>query len=77
MRMRSSFSLIELMFPLLIVTMILGYSGSRYLAGIGNSILIFMIMFVVVDMFANYCTGREDLKTAMATAERSTKRIFR
>jgi multiple sugar transport system substrate-binding protein len=33
--------------------------------------------FVVVDMFANYCTGREDLKTAMATAERSTKRIFR
>lgn len=45
------FSLIELMFPLLIVTMILGYSGSRYLAGVGNSILIFMIMFVVVDMF--------------------------
>ncbi len=33
--------------------------------------------FIVVDMFANYCTGREDLKTAMATAERSTKRIFR
>jgi multiple sugar transport system substrate-binding protein len=33
--------------------------------------------FVVVDMFANYCTGREDVKTAMATAERSTKRIFR
>jgi len=33
--------------------------------------------FVVVDMFANYCTGREDLKTAMATAERSAKRVFR
>ncbi|WJR75465.1 ABC transporter substrate-binding protein [Bradyrhizobium sp. NP1] len=33
--------------------------------------------FVVVDMFANYCTGREDLKTAMASAERSAKRIFR
>lgn len=33
--------------------------------------------FVVVDMFANYCTGREDVKTAMATAERSAKRIFR
>ena len=27
--------------------------------------------FVVVDMFANYCTGREDVKTAMASAERS------
>jgi multiple sugar transport system substrate-binding protein len=33
--------------------------------------------FVLVDMFANYCTGREDLKTAMASAERSAKRIFR
>ena len=33
--------------------------------------------FVVVDMFANYCTGREDQKTAMASAERSAKRIFR
>jgi multiple sugar transport system substrate-binding protein len=33
--------------------------------------------FVVVDMFANYCTGREDVKTAMTSAERSAKRIFR
>ena len=33
--------------------------------------------FVLVDMFANYCTGREDVKTAMKSAERSAKRIFR
>ena len=33
--------------------------------------------FVMVDMFANYCTGREDVKTAMVSAERSAKRIFR
>ena len=33
--------------------------------------------FVVVDMYANFCTGREDVKTAMASAERSAKRIFR
>ncbi|HWW49862.1 MAG TPA: ABC transporter substrate-binding protein [Xanthobacteraceae bacterium] len=33
--------------------------------------------FVVVDMFANYCTGREDLKGAMASAERAAKRIYR
>jgi multiple sugar transport system substrate-binding protein len=33
--------------------------------------------FVVVDMYANYCTGREDVKTAMASAERAAKRIFR
>ena len=33
--------------------------------------------FVVVDMFANYCTGREDLKGAIAQAERQAKRIYR
>jgi multiple sugar transport system substrate-binding protein len=33
--------------------------------------------FVVVDMYANFCTGREDVKAAMASAERSAKRIFR
>jgi multiple sugar transport system substrate-binding protein len=33
--------------------------------------------FVVVDMFANYCTGREDIKGAMAGAERQFKRIYR
>jgi multiple sugar transport system substrate-binding protein len=33
--------------------------------------------FIVVDMFANYCTGREDAKGAMAIAERQLKRIYR
>ena len=33
--------------------------------------------FVVVDMFANYCTGREDAKGAIAIAERQLKRIYR
>lgn len=33
--------------------------------------------FIVVDMYANYCTGREDLKGAMASAERQAKRIYR
>jgi multiple sugar transport system substrate-binding protein len=33
--------------------------------------------FIVVDMFANYCTGREDLKGAMSVAERQAKRIYR
>jgi multiple sugar transport system substrate-binding protein len=33
--------------------------------------------FIVVDMFANYCTGREDVKTAMRNAERQAKRLFR
>jgi multiple sugar transport system substrate-binding protein len=33
--------------------------------------------FVVVDMFANYCTGRDDIKGAMASAERQFNRIYR
>ena len=33
--------------------------------------------FVVVDMFARYCTEQEDLKTTMRTAERQAQRIFR
>ena len=33
--------------------------------------------FIVVDMFANYCTGREDVKGAIAQAERQAKRIYR
>ncbi|MDA9549885.1 ABC transporter substrate-binding protein [Bradyrhizobium sp. CCBAU 45321] len=33
--------------------------------------------FIVVDMFANYCTGAKDVKGAMAEAERQLKRIYR
>ena len=33
--------------------------------------------FIVVDMFANFCTGAKDGKTAMAEAERQLKRIYR
>lgn len=33
--------------------------------------------FIVVDMFANYCTGREDAKGAMASAEKQAKRLYR
>lgn len=33
--------------------------------------------FIIVDMFANYATGREDIKGAIAVAERQAKRIYR
>ena len=33
--------------------------------------------FLIVDMFANYVTGREDVKGAIALAERSAKRLYR
>jgi multiple sugar transport system substrate-binding protein len=31
----------------------------------------------VVDMFANYCLGREDAKGAIAICERQAKRLYR
>jgi multiple sugar transport system substrate-binding protein len=33
--------------------------------------------FVLLDMFASFCTGREDAKGAMRMAERQLQRIYR
>ena len=38
------------MIPLLIVTMILGYSGNARLAGIGNTILLGTLLLVILDL---------------------------
>jgi hypothetical protein len=46
----SRFSFIELMIPLLILTMVLGYSGNPALARIGNTVLMGTILLVVLDM---------------------------
>lgn len=54
------FSFIELMIPLLIVTLILGYSGSAYLANMGNLILMGTMLLVVLDMlFLRFRLRRE------------------
>ena len=45
------FSFIELLIPLLVVTMVLGYSGNDMLRSIGNSVLFGSILLVAVDMF--------------------------
>jgi DUF3043 family protein len=44
------FSFIELIIPLLVVTMVLGYSGNKTLASAGNAILFGSILLVVLDM---------------------------
>jgi len=46
----SRFSFIELMVPLLVVTMVLGYSGNARLAQIGNTVLMGTILLVILDM---------------------------
>ncbi len=45
------FSILELMIPLLILTMILGYSGNTTLAGVGNTILFAMLAVAFFDIF--------------------------
>ena len=47
----SRFSLIELVIPLLLVTMILGYSGNPTLKQWGNTMLLATVVLVLVDMF--------------------------
>ncbi|MFC7494804.1 MULTISPECIES: DUF3043 domain-containing protein [unclassified Nocardioides] len=44
------FSLIELVIPLLLVTMILGYSGNVTLRQWGNTLLLLIVIVVVFDM---------------------------
>ncbi len=56
----SRFSFIELMVPLLVVTMVLGYSGSTRLAAIGNMVLMGTILLVAGDMlFLRFRLRRE------------------
>ena len=43
-------SFVELLIPLLIVTMILGYSGNQAMRSIGNTILLGTVLLVIVDM---------------------------
>lgn len=47
----SRFSLIELVIPMMLVTMVLTYSGSTQLANIGSTVLLVSVLMVVGDMF--------------------------
>ena len=47
------------------------------LGSVGEKAATAIADFVVVDMFANVCTGREDPKSAMKMAERQMQRIYR
>jgi hypothetical protein len=46
----SRFSFIELMVPLLIVSMVLGYSGSPSMVQLGNTVLFTTLLVIVVDI---------------------------
>ncbi|MCC7348811.1 MAG: ABC transporter substrate-binding protein [Variibacter sp.] len=47
------------------------------LGSVGEKAATAIADFVVLDMFASYCTGREDVKGAIAIADRQLRRIYR
>ena len=47
----SRFSFIELMVPLLVLSMVLGYSGADTMVRAGNTILFTTIMVILIDIF--------------------------
>jgi len=48
-----------------------------HLGSVGERAATALADFLVLDMFANVCTGREDPKSAMKMAERQAQRIYR
>lgn len=67
----SRFSFIELMVPLLVVSMILGYSGSPGMIQLGNTVLFTTILVIVIDIFMLRMRLRREL--ARRFPEESTK----
>jgi multiple sugar transport system substrate-binding protein len=47
------------------------------LGSVGEKAATALAEFVLLDMFASYCIGRDDAKGAMRTAERRLQRIYR
>ncbi len=61
---------------------IFGLAGKRTLTAgglgsVGEKAASAISDFIVLDMFASYCTGREDAKGAIKIAERQLQRIYR
>jgi multiple sugar transport system substrate-binding protein len=63
-------------------TTVFGEAGKRSLTvgglgSVGEKATAAIADFVLVDMFASFCIGRDDAKGAMRTAERRLQRIYR
>jgi Protein of unknown function (DUF3043) len=67
----SRFSFVEMMIPLLLLTLALGYSGNPRLASIGNTILLGTMLLVVVDLLIMRFRMRREL--ARRFPDESTK----
>ena len=57
----SRFSFVELMVPLLVVTLLLGYSRNSYLVGVGNTVLLGTVLLVALDILVMRFRLRREL----------------
>jgi hypothetical protein len=57
----SRFSIVELLIPLLVITMILGYSGNPSLVQASYTVMMATFLFVIVDMFVLRFRLRKEL----------------
>ncbi len=62
------FSIVELLIPMMLLTLVLGYSGSLYLASIGNVILLGSLLLVVIDVVFLRMRLRRELTTRFPDA---------
>lgn len=61
------FSFVELMIPLLILTMVLGYSGNPSMANMGNTILLGTMLLVILDLVVMRFRLRRELARRFPT----------
>ena len=61
------FSFVELMIPLLVLTMVLGYSGNPSMANMGNTILLGTMLLVILDLVVMRFRLRRELARRFPT----------
>ncbi|WP_203335353.1 DUF3043 domain-containing protein [Nocardioides limicola] len=70
----SRFSFLELVLPLMIVTLALGYSGNAYLAGVGNNILLGTVLLMLIETLIMRFRLKRELAARFAGADVVIKR---
>ena len=69
----SRFSFIDVIIPVLLVTMVLSYSGNPTLAGVGSTVLMLTVLLVVIDMVQLRFRVRRELGRRFPDDDAATK----
>lgn len=69
----SRFSFIDVIIPVLLVTMVLSYSGNPTLAGVGSTVLMLTVLLVIIDMVQLRFRVRRELGRRFSDESTATK----